>query len=156
MQINRLICTRHNEIVDQHPGALLTNDQPIIIWVDMLERPKANYDNRALEKVFALCWKFNDLMNNTTNQAGHSVMHMDEPLVFDFSGNLTTAEKVKFWCQFDSNFKEMHYSFLNRKHSKGQAFETSSSKLTLALMIGFHIQRCGQTYKSLYGFIELN
>ena len=110
-QINRLIITRRNEIIDQRPGALLTNNQPIVIWIKMLDRPKMTYKNRNLEKILALHSKFNDLMSSAVEQAGHHTLMIDECLEFDFSGNLTTPAKVRFWRNFDEKFKELHYSF---------------------------------------------
>ena len=50
-QMNRMITTRCNKIIEWRPGALLTNEQPIVIWISMLERPRAAYDTRNLEKV---------------------------------------------------------------------------------------------------------
>ena len=124
-QMNRMITTRRNKIIDQRPGALLTNDQPTVIWIGMLERPRAAYDTRNLEKVLALHWKFNDLMATTITQAGHKFIEISEVFSFDFSANLTTTSKVKFWRNFDDKFKQLHYSIVCNHNNNNHNVRTS-------------------------------
>ena len=55
-------------------------------------------------------------MATTVMQAGHKFIKISEVFSFDFSANLTTASKVKFWRNFNDKFKQLHYSIVGNLH----------------------------------------
>ena len=92
------------QINDRKPGAIGSQTEPTIIYIDMIQRIGIPKDNQKLRVVCDLRFKFNSILHKAVNNQGHLVMSIRSCTTaghFDGAGNLSNRGKITFWHEVD-------------------------------------------------------
>ena len=107
-EIKKLLMARRENMKTTRPGSLSSAMEPLIVWVEMVNRPI--YRNEDLKQVLVLRKKFNEILNaELMHEKYMYVMKIEVPINqsnFDNWGNLSTDGKWIFWKQFDEQIKK--------------------------------------------------
>ena len=121
-QINMLIDRRRLELSNKHPGAVINDPFPKIVWVRMIKRPKLELSSS--QELCALRGKFNSLLEERLNEDGkgrHFIMSIEvKPNEFDLLGYLSGAGKINFWKECDRAMKKFDSEEISLK-PRGQS-----------------------------------
>ena len=119
---------KHNTYVVK-PGAAVPPDEPSLIWVKMLSRPKL--ESSCRNDIFAMKRKFNYILEETLSGTGNNYIleiescnTVDE---FDRAGDLSQKGKINFWRDIDQKMRKFAKGELSLKpKSLHEQFVTSS------------------------------
>ena len=105
-QITRELASREEALKKSRPGAVDDRIRPIIIWVELFEKPLQPAYIRFNRN------KFNKGINEMAMENDSCVKVMEittlRPTDFDFHGNLTDTGKTHLWHEVDQQMKEYH------------------------------------------------
>ena len=131
-EVDIAIHRKKKSIRNKKPGALGPEDDPVVIYVDMMYRPERKDVSRKLKNICDARYKFNCALHEAAEDQNHRVMSirsctsLDD---FDGSGNLTNRGKINLWYEIDDlleRFDEGSMKLIPRLHKKFRKQQSSS------------------------------
>ena len=92
------------QINEKKPGAIGSQKDPTIIYIDMIQHIRMPKDNLKLKSILDLRFKFNFILHAAIENQDHCVMSIRSCATanhFDAVGNLTNRGKIAFWHKVD-------------------------------------------------------
>ena len=112
------IMTRKDDLKSKRKGSIGSEDEPKLIWVEAVPRPK----NSAKKEIYLLVGKFNEILQELINSAANELIFtlktVNELNCFDACGRLMPIGKERFWKELDYQLCLLHNGDWESEKSK--------------------------------------
>ena len=103
-QIDMAIRRKRLKLLEKKPGSVTNEEDPTVIYVNMVKRAKRYIEGSYLAKICTLRAKFNELLNDAAARQGNhvlSIRSLNNEQFFDVKGNLSETGRAAYWWELD-------------------------------------------------------